>query len=265
MIKIYLLVFILFLYNTTIAQPTCKSDSIDAGNIVEKLLLANDKSVVEMICKELDQLKYLKYLKANSKVILKYVSKYYKESSECSELLSLIELPKYLRDSILTNKSISSLAKARLGDTSSINFFLKKYEDEKNKNDEQINIKSLENDIKLLLSLNNTRIEKILMSDFNSSRIIKRNESLANGIYMEVDYSIQFFIIKQLRQKYRNESIFDEKYLFPFFDAEDKSLLNKNINTLYVELEDFVRRVYGVNVNIKAPFIIIGWPIDGYF
>lgn len=247
------------------AHNLSMKDSIEVKNHIDKLLLPPEVVDLEDLCRNIGKIRYVKWLKFYNEAIVKYVGYNYIKSSYCADLLSLVDLPKDLRDTLLSKKNGYLLAKARLGDSVAIDYFIKEYLNEKNKDNFDYQSGRVSSNAMILLSLNSKKALKLLFTDIESEIKIKKNESIIDGVYHDVYYTLPYAIIIALKENNFYEPLFQEKYMYQFLEAESPEDVNPNINQYYKLVEDFIRKEYGCKVKINTPYLIAGWPAYGYF
>jgi|GEM_PF-6736525 len=241
------------------------NDSVKVSGYVNKLILEPKSVMLDDFCRKINKERYLKWLKLYDTIIIEFLEDSIKKNSCCIDLLSLLDLPRNIKDSLLNEKNVSSLIKARLGDTIAINYTIRKYITEKNKDDEEYQSGALSKEVLNLLSLDSEKALNLIFNDFQSNRIIKKRESIIDGVYDDVFYTIPYAIIMALREKHYYEPIFQEKFICQFLEAESPQDVNPDIFEYYKLVESFILREYGYKVKINSPFLIAGWPAYGYY
>ncbi len=238
-------------------------DSTVVDRLIKKMPDASYNQITA-ICEELNVFSRFSYVKNYSITLQKYLSPYYRINSNCAELLSLLQLPKDLKDSMIAYKGLSSIARARLGDSNSIKYFIDKYQDEKIKSNKSIDIGWLDYYQKKILSLKDTTAINIVLKDLGLSLIIEKIED--DGIEEKtIKYTLPFLVIRNLGMLHQNVLLFDKKKLCEFFDASDTTDINPNIFDFYLSIERFVYSSYQIKTKIVVPFLVLGWPIRGYY
>jgi hypothetical protein len=68
-----------------------------------------------------------------------------------------------------------------------------------------------------------------------------------------------------LREKHRDEPIFNEKFMYPYLRSEKPEDVNPKIKDYYKLVEKFVWDNYNTRIKIATPYLIAGEPRYGYF
>jgi hypothetical protein len=249
------------------SQKNSKKDSIELANLIDKLKLDQTREEIESSCHAIDKIKYNKWISFYSETIIRSCSKFYKKSSPCVELMCLVKVPLSIKDSILQIKYGLILAKARLGDSAAIQYYINLYQSERDTQDISYRSWGLTYLIEKLLSIDNNRILQMLFKDMESGRIIVKTESTSweGGPYDSVYYTLPYAIIMALREKHRGEPIFNEHFMFKYLSSETPDKVNPKIKDYLNLVETFVWENYKTKIKIVTPYLISGWPRYGYF
>lgn len=240
-----------------------QQDSLQFVKYLDQLVLTNDPDTLKRLCSRIEnKTSNYHWIKDNSnRIINKIVRLYYKDPFY-AELLSLTNLQDSVKSSILNNKQNNIIvAKARLGDTTSINRCIEWYKLQLNANGLSYCHGKLSLEIGRILELNQPQLLPIIFKDMESDRIIIQNESRGDDIY----YTIPYAFVMALREMYPYEPIFNERYMYQFLESSEPSRVNPEVKEYFKQVEKFIWDKYKIKVKIKTPYLVSGWRDYGYF
>jgi hypothetical protein len=235
------------------------NDSLKFINKLNDLMIATTRYDVEIAARGLDyKLTPRKWYEYYSTEIIKKLAPYYKTDSYLAELLSLTNLPDSIRAELLNGNN--TLCKARLGDSISLCYYIDKYKEERNKNDENYRDDGMCYWLKILLSFDSKIALDVVFKDIESTRIIKQCENPDNDDTNDCFIAHRTYvdpILEVLMEKHKNDPIFNRSFVGYYLRiAWNPRMKNPYIPIYFKWLEDFIYREYGYKVKINVPYVI---------
>jgi hypothetical protein len=203
----------------------------------------------------LDNPSYYKWIKLHSQEIIQKIGNTY-QISNIARLISLTNVPDSIRDVLLSGNDV--LSKARLGNSSAIDYYINKYIFERDQSDEKWTERMMTHYASMLLHFDSKRAWEMIFRDMESTRIIKQCEfphlQTENCIILYRTYALA--ILNALSDKHVDQVIFYNPHIYSYvLTVKRPNEINPYIPEYFKLVENFVKQEYGFDIKIKVPYL----------
>lgn len=198
---------------------------------------------------------YYPYLKMYSDTLAPVLFKYYKKNSVTRKTLGLLELPQFMKDSLLFYDKTEEYIKAALGDSISEKNIIKAFNEINKKDLKTIKQRELFYDLAFsLLYINSKNTIKVFLKGMESNKIDKDIES---NLPEDLKFHQSRFtsLLGVYSSIYEYEYITSAWYQRRFRGLKERT---KEMELYFKEIESFFLEKYNTKIIINAPFIEYG-------